>query len=63
MKRRHAQPILAQQWRPLAVAAVLLVLAVVLGPGAGTTVLAVVVASFALGAVHGAQGTWQGWLF
>ncbi|WP_031047471.1 hypothetical protein [Streptomyces sp. NRRL F-5650] len=27
MKRRHAQPILAQQWRPLAVAAVLLVLA------------------------------------
>ncbi|EPH40836.1 collagen-like protein [Streptomyces aurantiacus] len=26
MKRRHAQPILAQRWRPLAVAAVLLVL-------------------------------------
>lgn len=46
-----------------ALTAVLLVLAVVLGPGAGTTVLAVVVASFALGAVRGAQGTWQGWLF
>src|SRR5690606_39350695 len=46
-----------------ALTAVLLGLAVVLGPGAGTTVLAVVVASFALGAVRGAQGTWRGRLF
>lgn len=46
-----------------ALTAVLLVVAVLLGPGAGTVVLAVVVGSFALGAVRGAQGTWQGWLF
>lgn len=46
-----------------ALTAVLLVVAVVLGPGAGTWVLGVVVASFALGALRGAQGTWQGWLF
>lgn len=46
-----------------ALTAVLLVVAVLLGPGAGTVVLALVVGSFALGAVRGAQGTWQGWLF
>lgn len=46
-----------------ALTAVLLVVAVLLGPGAGTVVMALVVGSFALGAVRGAQGTWQGWLF
>lgn len=46
-----------------ALTAVLLAVAVVLGPGSGTVVLAVVVASFALGAVRGVQGTWQGLLF
>ncbi|WP_420113838.1 DUF4395 domain-containing protein [Pseudactinotalea sp.] len=46
-----------------ALTAVLLVVAILLGPGAGTAVLAVVVASFLLGAVRGAQGTWQGLLF
>lgn len=46
-----------------ALTGVLLVIAVVLGPGAGTAVLAVVVASFALGTARGPQGTWQGLLF
>lgn len=47
-----------------ALTAVLLIAAVVLGESlAGQVVLAVAVASFALGAVRGAQGTWQGLLF
>lgn len=46
-----------------AITAVLLIAAILLGPGAGTIVLAVVVASFLLGAVRGAQGTWQGLVF
>lgn len=46
-----------------ALTAILLIVAIVLGPGAGTIVLSVVVVSFLLGAVRGAQGTWQGLLF
>lgn len=46
-----------------ALTAVLLVAALLLGPGAGTIVLAVVVVSFLVGAVRGPGGTWQGWLF
>lgn len=47
-----------------ALTAALLIAAVLLGESlAGQAVLAVVVASFALGAVRGAQGTWQGLLF
>lgn len=46
-----------------ALTSVLLIVAILLGPGAGTIVLAVIVASFLLGAVRGAQGTWQGLLF
>ncbi|GAB2624979.1 DUF4395 domain-containing protein [Pseudactinotalea suaedae] len=46
-----------------ALTAVLLVVAILLGPGTGTIVLAVVAASFLLGAIRGPQGTWQGLLF
>lgn len=46
-----------------ALTAGLLIVAILLGPGAGTAVLALVVVSFLLGAVRGAQGTWQGLLF
>jgi hypothetical protein len=46
------------------VTAVLLVVVLLLGTSAAATVLlAVLVASFALGAARGAQGTWQGLLF
>lgn len=47
-----------------AVTAVLLAVVLLLGTStAATVLLAVIVASFAVGAVRGAQGTWQGWLF
>lgn len=46
-----------------ALSASLLAAAIVLGPRSGTIVLAVVAASFALGALLGAPGTWQGLLF
>jgi hypothetical protein len=46
-----------------ALTAVLLLVAILLGPGAGTVVLAVVVLSFALGTARGVQGTWQGLVF
>ncbi|TRW43683.1 DUF4395 domain-containing protein [Georgenia yuyongxinii] len=47
-----------------AVTSVLLVVVVLLGQTPAATILLVVVtASFALGAVRGTQGTWQGWLF
>ncbi len=46
-----------------AITAVLLFAAILLGPGIGTIVLAVVVASFALGAARGTGGTWQGAIF
>ena len=47
-----------------ALTAVLLVVVLLLGPStAGLLLLGVVVASFAVGAARGAQGTWQGALF
>jgi hypothetical protein len=47
-----------------AVTSVLLVAVILLGPtSAATLLLVVVAASFAVGAVRGAQGTWQGALF
>lgn len=46
-----------------ALTALLLVAVIVLGPGAGTLVLAVVVLSFMIGSIRGTSGTWQGWLY
>ena len=47
-----------------AITALLLAVVVLLGPStAGLVLLAVVAAGFLLGAVRGAQGTVQGWLF
>lgn len=46
-----------------ALTAILLVVAIVLGPGTGTVLLAIIAASFALGAIGGPQRTWQGWLY
>lgn len=46
-----------------ALTSVLLVLTILLGPGAGTAVLAVIVASFLLGTVAGVQRTWQGLVY
>ena len=46
-----------------ALTALLLIASILLGPGAGTAVLAVVVISFMVGAIRGPGGTWQGWLY
>ncbi len=47
-----------------AISAVLLAVTVLLGPGpAGTVLLAVAAALFAVGALRGPQGTLQGWVF
>ena len=46
-----------------ALTAVLLVVVLLLPAPASLVVLAVVVASFALGAVRGVGGTWQGWVY
>lgn len=46
-----------------ALSAVLLLVAVLLDHRAGTLVLGFVVLSFGLGAVGGAQRTWQAWVF
>ncbi|MDM7829773.1 DUF4395 domain-containing protein [Cellulomonas edaphi] len=46
-----------------ALTAVLLVLVLALPAPASVVVLAVVVASFAVGAVRGVGGTWQGWVY